>query len=90
MQLRLTTKLTGVTIGYYTTNDSLNANDASFNFQSWLATLYIVVCRYMYVYANFSTYIALILTGTTIPLYEFATKQSKKEHKVRVKSLYQN
>ena len=66
----------GLTIGYYTTNDGLTANDSSFNLQSWLATLYVAVCRY--VYANFSTYVALILAGTTVPIYEFAAKQPKK------------
>ena len=53
MQLRLTTKLRGLTIGYYTTHYGLTPNDR-------------------YVYANFSTDIALILAGTTVPLYEFA------------------
>ena len=48
MQLRLTTKLTGLAIRYNTTNDGLTANDTSFNFQSWLATLYAVVSTYMY------------------------------------------
>ena len=65
VQLCLTTKLTGLTIGYYTTNDGLTANDASLNFQSWLATLYIAVCRYVYVYANFSTYFKLIVMWQT-------------------------
>ena len=77
-QLRLTTKVTGLTIGYYTTNNGLTANDASLNFQCWLATLYVAVCRY--VYTNFSRYVVLILAGTctTVPLYEFAAKQPKK------------
>ena len=82
-QLRLATKLTGLTIEYYTTNDGLTANDASLNFHSCLATLYIAVCRY--VYTNFSTYVVLILAGTTVPLYEFAANQPKKEHKLGVK-----
>ena len=75
-QLRMTTKLTGLAIKYYTTYNGLTANNASFNFQSWLATLYVAVCRY--VYANCSTYVELILAYTTVPLQEFAAKHSKK------------
>ena len=62
----------------------LTANNVSFNFQSWLATLWIAVCTY--VHANFSTYVELILAGTTAPLHEFDAKHSRKEHKLGLKN----
>ena len=33
-------------------------------------------------------FVKITIKGTTVPLYEFATKQPKKEHKLVVKNLY--
>ena len=62
-QLCLTTKLMGLTIEYYTTNNSLTANDASFNIigqlyytSQWVDTCTLISAHTVVRCANFSRY----------------------------------
>ena len=79
MQLRQTMKLTYLITAYmcYTPNGSFTANDASF-YNSSVGYLHDTLQVQLIVYAI----IKITRRGTTVPLYEFADKQPKKEYKL--------
>ena len=65
---------------FYTPNDGFTANDATFykNKVSQLHYTFQCINFQLTVYA----FIKIIIRGTTVPHYEFAAKQPRKEHKL--------
>ena len=82
-QLHLTTKLTYLMNAYmyYTPNGCFTANNASFN-KNKVGQLHDTLQFQLIVFAI----IKMTGRGTTVPLYEFAAKQPKKEYKLEVKN----